>query len=145
MGKCITKAIQTYLGTFRHNQAYPRIIQAYSVIIRTLCNLAYFMKLLMLLLVLIVSCIFGTFLYPESWHVQNQKHIQNPSIFTILIYSEPWYPSIFRMLAYSKPEACLEHCQTSEMKRFVNVVNGYNYFRCISLPRSLLHEINAIK
>ena len=29
MGKCITKAIQTYLGTFGHNDAYPRIIQAY--------------------------------------------------------------------------------------------------------------------
>ena len=43
MGKCITKVVQTYLGTFMHNQAYPRIIQTYSVIIRTLCNLAYLM------------------------------------------------------------------------------------------------------
>ena len=65
MEKCITKTIQTYLGTFRHNQAYPRIIQAYSVIIRTLCNLAYFIKLLKLLLVLKVSCIFRTLVYPE--------------------------------------------------------------------------------
>ena len=30
MGKCKTKAIQTDLATFRHNQAYPGIIQAYS-------------------------------------------------------------------------------------------------------------------
>ena len=30
MGKCKTKAIQKDLGTFRHNQAYPGIIQAYS-------------------------------------------------------------------------------------------------------------------
>ena len=30
MGKCKTKAIQTDLGTFRDNQAYPGIIQAYS-------------------------------------------------------------------------------------------------------------------
>ena len=29
MGKCKTKAIQAYLGTFRHNQVYPGIIQAY--------------------------------------------------------------------------------------------------------------------
>ena len=32
MGKCKTKAIQTDLGTFRHNQTYPEInqhIQAY--------------------------------------------------------------------------------------------------------------------
>ena len=36
MGKCKTKAIQTNLGTFRNNQTYPGIIQAYSGIRRTL-------------------------------------------------------------------------------------------------------------
>ena len=66
MGKYIAKAIQTYLGTFRHNKAYPRIIHAYLTIIKTLYNMAYFMKLLMLLLVLMVSCIFRTLVYPES-------------------------------------------------------------------------------
>ena len=30
MIKCKSKAIQTDLGTFKHNQAYPGIIQAYS-------------------------------------------------------------------------------------------------------------------
>ena len=30
MDKRKTEAIQTHLGTFRHNQAYPGIIQAYS-------------------------------------------------------------------------------------------------------------------
>ena len=29
MSECRIKAIQTNLGTFRHNQAYPVIIQAY--------------------------------------------------------------------------------------------------------------------
>ena len=38
MGKCKAKAIQTDLGKFRHSQAYPRIIQPYSGIFRTLCN-----------------------------------------------------------------------------------------------------------
>ena len=33
-----TKAVQTDLGTFRHNQAYPGITQTYSGIYRTLCN-----------------------------------------------------------------------------------------------------------
>ena len=33
MGKCKTKAIQTGLGTFRHNQKCPAITQAYSGII----------------------------------------------------------------------------------------------------------------
>ena len=36
MGECKTKAIQTNLGTFRHNQTYPEIMQAYSGIFRTL-------------------------------------------------------------------------------------------------------------
>ena len=36
IGKCKTKVIQTDLGTFRQNQAYPGIIQAYSGIFRTL-------------------------------------------------------------------------------------------------------------
>ena len=30
MIKCKSKAIQTDLGTFKHNQAYPGIIQTYS-------------------------------------------------------------------------------------------------------------------
>ena len=38
MSKCKAKAIQTDLGTFRHGQAYPRIIQAYSGIFRTMVN-----------------------------------------------------------------------------------------------------------
>ena len=49
MGKCKTKAIQTDLGTFRHKQAYPRIIQVYLGIFKTLCN----------------SGIFRTVIYPE--------------------------------------------------------------------------------
>ena len=81
---------------------------------------------------LIVSCIFRTLVYPESWHIQNQKHIQNTGIFTILVYSEPRYPGIFRTLVYSKPEAYPEHCQTSAIKCFLKItaiINGYNYFR----------------
>ena len=112
MGECKTKAIQTNIGTFRHNQAYPGIIQAYSGIFRTLCY----------------PDIFKTVVYPEPWHIQNQKHIQNPGIFTILVYSEPRCTGILRTLAYSKPEAYPEHCQTSAMKHFVKAVNGYNYF-----------------
>ena len=38
MGKCKTKDIKEDLGIFRHNQAYPGIIQVYSGILRTLCN-----------------------------------------------------------------------------------------------------------
>ena len=37
MGECKAKAIQTNLGTFKHNQTYPGIIQTCSGIFRTLC------------------------------------------------------------------------------------------------------------
>ena len=70
MGKCKTKAIETDLGAFIHNQAYPGVIQAYSGTFRTLCN----------------PCIFRTVVYPEPWHIQNQMLIQNLCIFTTLLY-----------------------------------------------------------
>ena len=38
MGECKAKGIQTNLGTFRHNQAYPGIIYAYLGIFRTLSH-----------------------------------------------------------------------------------------------------------
>ena len=37
MGECKTKTIHTNLGTFRHNQTYPGIIQACPGMFRTLC------------------------------------------------------------------------------------------------------------
>ena len=46
MRKCKTKAIQTGLVTFRHNQTYPGIIQAYSK-----------------------PCV--TLAYLEPWYIQN--------------------------------------------------------------------------
>ena len=73
MGECQAKATQTNLGTFRHNQTYPGIIQAYSGTFRTLCY----------------PDLFKTVVYPE--YIQNRKHIQNPGIFPTLLYSEPRY------------------------------------------------------
>ena len=58
MGECKTKAIQTNLGTFRHNQTYPGIIQAYSDIFRIMCY----------------PDIFKAKVCPEPRHIQNQKH-----------------------------------------------------------------------
>ena len=63
MGECKTKAIQANLGTFRQNQTYPGIIQAYPGIFRTLC-------------------------YPDIFKLW---YIQNPNIFRTPAYSEPWY------------------------------------------------------
>ena len=64
MSECKAKAIQTNLGTFRHNQPHPGIIQAYSGIFRTLC-------------------------YPDIFH--NRGISRTRSIFRTLVYSEPRY------------------------------------------------------
>ena len=75
MGKCKTKAIKADLGTFKHNKACPGIIQAYSVMLKTLYN----------------PGIFRAVVYSELWYIQNQKHIQNPGIFRTPVYSERWH------------------------------------------------------
>ena len=66
MGKCKTKAIQTDLGTFRHNQAYPGIIQAYSK-----------------------PCV--TLAYLDPWYIQNPDIFKIRNIFRILVNSELWH------------------------------------------------------
>ena len=118
MGKCTTKSIQTNLGTFRHNQAYPGIIQAYLGIFRTLCY----------------PDIFKTVVCSKPWDVQEGKYIQNPGIFTTLVHSEPRYiqnASIFKSDAYSEP------CQ--HIRWSVNYFQGYNYFHKLWLfSQSLL-------
>ena len=106
MGKCKTKAIQTDLGTFRHNQSYPAIIQAYS---KPSVTLAYL----------------------EPWYIQAPDIFRTRSIFRTLAYSQSWYiqnPRIFSTLAYSKSEAYSEPCQTSTMKHSAKKINGSNHF-----------------
>ena len=94
------------------------------------------------------SCV--TLAYLELRYFQSPDKFRTRSIFVTLVYSQPWYtqnPGIFRTLVYSKSEAYSEHNQTSTMKRFARIVNGYNYFHKLlsqSLPRSLLREINAL-
>ena len=79
MGKCKTKAIQTDLGTFRHNQPYPGIIWAYSGIFRTLCNPG------------IDPCISRTLRYAVPEVCSKPWHIQNSGIFRTPVYSERWH------------------------------------------------------
>ena len=86
MGECKTKAMRTNLGTFRHNQTYPGIAQAYSDIFRTLCY----------------HDIFKTVVYPEPEAYSEPGHIHNTGI--------------FRTLANSKSEAYSDSCRTSTMK-----------------------------
>ena len=89
MSKCKTKAIQTDLDTFRHNQVYPGIIQAYSepCVTVTYLDARYIQN----------PDIFRTMAYSKPWYIKNT--------------------GIFRTLAYSKFEAYSELCQTSTMKR----------------------------
>ena len=63
MGKCKTKAIQTDLGTFKQNQAYPGIILAYSK-----------------------PCV--TLAYLQPWYIQNPDILKIRNIFRTLVYSE---------------------------------------------------------
>ena len=72
MCKCKTKAIQTDLGTFKHNQTYPGIIQVYSGIFKTLCN----------------PDIFRTVVYREPEAYSEPWHIYKPGIFRIPVYLE---------------------------------------------------------
>ena len=81
MGECKTKAIQTNLGTFRHNQTYPGIIQAYSGIFRTLCYPDIF-----------YNCgISRTLTYSEPEAYSEPWHIHNPGIVRNSVYSGRWH------------------------------------------------------
>ena len=98
MDECKAKAIQTNLGTFRHNETYPGIIQAYSGIFRTLSYPKYL----------------------KLSYIQNPDISRTRSILKTPAYSQHWYiqnSAIFRTLVYSKLEAYSEPCHTSTMKR----------------------------
>ena len=78
MGECKAKAIQTNLGTFRHNKTHLGIIQAY-----------------------LEPCI--TLTYLKVWYIQNPDIFRTRTIFRTPAYSRPCYiqnRTIFRMLAY---------------------------------------------
>ena len=62
-----------YSNSFRHNQSYPGIIQAYSDIFRIPCNPGVFRT----------RDIFRTLVYSKAWHSQYQRPIQKP-------VKDPW-------------------------------------------------------
>ena len=82
----IFRDIQTYSDI---NQTYSGIFWNYTGIFSTLCNPGIFRTV-----VYSESWIFKTgrhiqnSVYPNLWHIQNQRHIQNPGLFRILGYSE---------------------------------------------------------
>ena len=77
MGECKAKSILTNLGTLRHNQTYPGIIQAYSGIFRTLCYPDIF-----------YNCgISRTLTYSESEAYSEPWYIQNSAILRTLAYT----------------------------------------------------------
>ena len=90
MGECKTKAIQTNLGTFRHNQTYPGIIWAYlePFVALTYLKLWYIQNPDIYLEPeayskprhIYNSGTFRTQLHSERWHIQNLRHIQNPVV-----------------------------------------------------------------
>ena len=96
--------------------------------------------------------IFRTLVYSESWHIQNQRHIQNPGISKTLAHSEQkniQNPGLFRILEYAELEADSKPCQTSLMECFekqltaIIILTSFNYVRNVSFL-SLVHEIDVI-
>ena len=63
MGECKTKAIQTYLGSFKYNKTYPGIIQAClePCVILTYLKLRYIQN----------PDTFTTLVYSEPRYIQN--------------------------------------------------------------------------
>ena len=111
------KAIQKTLGTFRHNQTHPWIIQAYLDILITMCTLTYL----------------------KLWYIQNLNIFRTRSIFTTPAYSQPWY---IRTQLYS--ERCryiqnLRHIQNLvlHLQWSVNYFHGYHYFHKLLFSQSL--------
>ena len=88
MDKCKTKAIQTGFGTFRHNQAYPGITQAYSKPCVTLTYLEpwYIQNPN----IFKIRIIFRTLVYLELWNIQNPKLIQTSAMkrFVKIVYGK---------------------------------------------------------
>ena len=87
MVKYKTKTIQTDLGIFRHNQAYPEILRAYSKPCVTLEYLEpYYIqnpdifrtRSIFRILAYTQPDIFRIPVYSERWHIQNPRHIQSP-------------------------------------------------------------------
>ena len=78
MGKCKTKAIQTDLGTFRHNQASRN----YSGIFR------YIQNPVLTQINLKLWYIQRTLTYSEPEAYSEPRHIHNPGIFRTPVYSE---------------------------------------------------------
>ena len=66
---------QKHPDRYRHIQTLWSISRNYSGIFQTLSN----------------PGIIRVVVYPEPWHIQNQKHIQNPVIFKNPVYSELWH------------------------------------------------------
>ena len=84
MGTYKINVIQADVGIFMFISEYLEIIQAVSVIVRTLSkgnidNQVYIQN----------PGMFRILLYSEPWHLENQGHIQDPDIFRNLVYLEP--------------------------------------------------------
>ena len=96
-----------------------RYLQTYSRIFRTMCNSGIFRSQYIQ-----NPDTFTTLTYsePERWHTQNPRYIQDP-----VKHDRP----------FARPDEAM-------MRTLAIIVNSQNYFRSISLPRSLRHEISII-
>ena len=121
--------IHAHCSIFRHNQTYPDIIMRHIQVYSEPC---------------VTLALFGTPVYSESWHIQNQRHIQIPGISKNLAYSEPQTylesqaiqnPGIFRT------RGILRTLFNIYDGVLLGRANGYNYscnisFSCPLVPKT---------
>ena len=111
---------KSHSNRFRHNQAYPGIIHAYSE-----------------------PCVTLAFL--ELWYIQNSDIFSTRSIYKTLAYSQLWYiknTSILRTLVCSKSKAYSELYQTCTIKHFAKIVNIYYYFHKFTFTKLATSSIS---
>ena len=123
MGKCK----KGHSDRFRHNQGYPGIIQAYSersgILVQN-------------------HGISGTQTYSEPEAYSEPWHFHNIDLFKTPVYSRRWHIQNLRHIRNP-----LKYLRCSVLRKQLTVITifiNYNYFRSISLPRCLLHEINIM-
>ena len=121
MVKCKTKAIQIDLGRFRHNQAYSK------------------------------PCVNWAVVYPEPWHIQNQKHIQNHCIFRNPVNLKLWHIQNARLIQTSAMSNIYDQafCENSQSKKvsqykFTAFSTSWNKYQEVVTPEIKKKNIKTV-
>ena len=123
--------IHACTGIFRHIQTYPDIIRHIQELFRNYSGIFWTLR---------NPGTFRALVHSESWHIQNQRYIQN-----LNIYSESWTiqnPGIFRTGGILRTLLKSKIERFEEQQTTIIIFANCNYFRNFSFSCSLAHEIN---